>query len=278
MEQPVVIIDADRADSGYWKDVWRYRGLFSFLAWRDLLVRYKQTYIGVAWALIRPLITIVAFSFFRWLMNRSVNMEDAILAVTVAAIPWQLFSASLSESSMSLVSNANLITKVYFPRVIVPLSTMIVSVVDFVISLIILAGLMIWAGVIPSLGILMIPVFMVLTLLAASGFGLFLSAVTVKYRDFRYVVPFVIQIGLFISPIAFSSDVVYGPQVPLIVQHLYSLNPMVAVIEGFRWAVLGDEFIVSNVHVMMSVGVTIIMLITGIWYFRKVESTFADVV
>lgn len=280
MDQPVVIIDAERADTGYWKDVWRYRGLFSFLAWRDLLVRYKQTYIGLAWALIRPLLTIVVFSFFRWLMNRTMNPEDVILGVAVATIPWQLFASSLGESSGSLVSNANLITKVYFPRVIVPLSTVIVCIVDFLVSLIILAGLMIWFGHAPTWNIVFLPLFFLLTILASVGIGLFLAALNVKFRDFRYVVPFIIQLGLFISPIAFSSadDVYRNEDIPEILKALYSLNPMVAVIDGFRWSILGTEFVANQAYLMMSLGVTVLMLIIGIWYFRRVESTFADVV
>lgn len=278
MEKQVVVIDAAHSDSGYWKDVWRYRGLFSFLAWRDLLVRYKQTFIGVAWAVIRPLLTIVAFSFFRSLLHKQGSMEDDVLAVTVATIPWQLFSSALSESSNSLVANANLITKVYFPRVIVPLSTVIVCIVDFLISLVILAGIMIYYRHAPTWHIVYVPAFFLLAILASVGSGLFLAALNVKYRDFRYVVPFVIQLGLFASPLAFNSADVYKDSVPQFVQYIYSMNPMVAVIDGFRWAFLGTDFIVNQTGLMISLSVTLVMLIIGIWYFRRVESTFADIV
>ena len=278
MEQPLVIVDAERSDRGYWKDVWRYRGLFSFLAWRDLLVRYKQTFIGVAWALIRPLLTIVVFSFFRYLFNTTVSLEDCIILVSVATIPWQLFATALGESSGSLVANSSLLTKVYFPRIIVPLSTIIVCLVDFLFSLLILAGVMIYFGHVPSWNILFLPVFVLLALLAAIGTGLFLAALNVKYRDFRYVVPFIIQIGLFISPIAWSSTDVYKPEVPEVIQRVYSLNPMVAVIDGFRWCLLDTPFIVDQTGLFTSLGVTLFMLIIGVWYFRRVESTFADII
>lgn len=277
MEEQVVIIDAERSDSGYWKDVWRYRGLFTFLAWRDLLVRYKQTFIGVAWALIRPLLSIVVFSFFRSFIHAG-TMEENLMVVTAAIIPWQLFASSLNESSNSLVSNANLITKVYFPRVIVPMSTIIVCIVDFLISLVILAGIMIWYGQPPTWNILFLPLFFILAILASLGTGLFLAALNVKYRDFRYVVPFIVQLGLFISPIAINSSDVYNDKVPEIIQGLYSLNPMVAVIDGFRWSILGTDFIVNQTGLVISLGITVLMLFVGIWYFRRVESTFADIV
>jgi len=279
MEQPLIIVDAERSDRGYWKDVWRYRGLFTFLAWRDLLVRYKQTFIGVAWAVIRPLLTIVVFSFFRYLMNSSTPIEDCIMIVSVATIPWQLFASALGESSNSLVANSSLLTKVYFPRVIVPLSTIIVCIVDFLLSLLILAGVMIYFGHVPSWHALYLPVFMLLALLASIGTGLFLAALNVKYRDFRYVVPFIIQLGLFISPIAISSaDVYASTKVPDILKGLYSLNPMVAVIDGFRWCLLDTPFVVNQTGLILSLGVTLLMLILGTWYFRRVESTFADIV
>jgi lipopolysaccharide transport system permease protein len=279
MEQPLIIVDADRGDKGYWKDVWRYRGLFSFLAWRDLLVRYKQTFIGVAWALVRPLLTIVVFSFFRYLMDTTISLEECILAVSVATIPWQLFAAALGESSGSLVSNSSLLTKVYFPRVIVPLSTIIVCIVDFLLSLLILAGVMLYFGHAPSWNILVLPLFVLLALLAATGTGLFLAALNVRYRDFRYVVPIIIQLGTFISPIAISSADVYASEkVPEVLKGLYSLNPMVAVIDGFRWCLLDAPFVVNQTGLFLSLGMTVIMLIIGVWYFRRVESTFADVI
>lgn len=277
MSRPKTIIDADHAASGYWRDLWAYRGLFHFLAWRDLLVRYKQTVIGVAWAVIRPVLTIVVFSFFRTLMDKTVSVEDAVLGVAVATIPWQLFSSSLSEASNSLVTNANLITKVYFPRLIVPISTMIVCIVDFLISLVILAGLLIYFGHAPTWNLVFLPVFFLLALFASIGTGLFLAALNVKYRDFRYVVPFLIQLGLFVSPIAFTSQDVYT-EAPPVLQGLYSLNPMVAVIDGFRWSILGTPFVANEKGLIASLCVTLIMLIIGVWYFRKTEKGFADII
>lgn len=279
MTRQKTIIDADHGTTGYWKDLWAYRGLFQFLAWRDLLVRYKQTVIGVAWAVIRPLLTIVVFSFFRTFLNSTLTPGDAVLGVAVATIPWQLFSSALNESSNSLISNANLITKVYFPRMIVPISTIIVCVVDFLISMVIVAGIMIYYGHCPDWHIVFLPAFVLLAILAAIGSGLFLAALNVKYRDFRYVVPFVIQLGLFVSPIAMdSADVYSSDRIPALAKALYSLNPMVAVIDGFRWCLLGKEFIVNQTGLIMSLGVTVVMLFVGVWYFRKMERGFADVI
>lgn len=279
MSRPKTIIDANHVSGGYWKDLWAYRGLFRFLAWRDLLVRYKQTVIGVAWAVIRPLLTIVVFSFFRTFLDSSVSPEEAVLGVAVATIPWTLFSSSLNESSNSLISNSNLITKVYFPRMIVPLSTIIVCVVDFLISLVILAGLMLYFGHAPTWNIIFMPLFFLLAILASVGLGLFLAALNVRYRDFRYVVPFIIQLGLFVSPIAISSAEIYSSaKLPSIVKGLYSLNPMVAVIDGFRWSLLGTPFVSNQIGLCISLGVTVLMLIIGVRYFRKTERGFADII
>lgn len=279
MARPKTIIDADHESSGYWRDLWAYRGLFRFLAWRDLLVRYKQTVIGVAWAVIRPLLTIVVFSFFRTFFDANITLEDAVLGVAVATIPWTLFSTSLNEASNSLIANSNLISKVYFPRMIVPLSTIIVCIVDFLISLVILAGLMIYFGHAPTWNILLMPLFLLLAVIASMGMGLFLSALNVKYRDFRYIVPFIIQLGMFISPIALKSSEIYNdPDIPRVVRGLYSLNPMVAVIDGFRWCVLGDPFVTNEKGLIISLAVTVVMLFVGVWYFRKTERGFADVI
>lgn len=279
MQRPKTIIDADHAASGYWRDLWAFRGLFTFLAWRDLLVRYKQTVIGIAWAVIRPLLTIVVFSFFRTFFDGSISMEDAVLGVAVATIPWTLFSSSLNESSNSLISNANLITKVYFPRMIIPMSTIIVCIVDFLVSLVILAGLMIYFGHVPAWHVVFVPVFFLLAIVASMGLGLFLAALNVKYRDFRYVVPFIIQLGLFISPIAFKSSEIYSNEdLPRIVKGIYSLNPMVSVIDGFRWSILGEPFVTSAIGLSISLGVTVLMLVIGISYFRKTERGFADII
>jgi lipopolysaccharide transport system permease protein len=279
MGRPKTIIDADHAESGYWRDLWEYRGLFSFLAWRDLLVRYKQTVIGVAWAVVRPLLTIVVFSFFRAFLSDDVNINAAIVSVAVATIPWQLFSSSLSESSSSLIANSNLITKVYFPRIIIPVSTIMVCLADFLISLLILAGLMIWFGHVPGPEVFLLPLFVSLAVFASLGLGLFLAALNVKYRDFRYVVPFVIQLGLFVSPIAINSSEIYGSSsIPDLVKGLYSLNPMVAVIDGFRYCLLGTNWIVNPTGLLISLSSSFVLLIIGVWYFRKTERGFADII
>lgn len=279
MGRPKTIIDANHTESGYWRDLWEYRGLFSFLAWRDLLVRYKQTVIGIAWAVIRPLLTIVVFSFFRAFLSEDVNVNAAIISVTVATIPWQLFASSLSESSSSLIANSNLITKVYFPRIIIPVSTIMVCLADFAISLVILASLMIYFGEVPGTEVFFLPLFVLLTLFASLGLGLFLAALNVKYRDFRYVVPFVVQLGLFVSPIAINSGEIYGSAtIPDFVKGLYSLNPMVAVIDGFRFCLLGTQWIVNPTGLMISLSSSVVLLIIGIWYFRKTERGFADII
>ncbi len=273
------IIEATGNGSGYWKDLWNYRGLFRFLAWRDLLVRYKQTVIGIAWAVIRPLLTIGVFTFFGAMFDTDTGITPRVLLVTAATLPWTLFSSALSEASNSLIANSNLVTKVYFPRLIVPLSSIIVCLVDFLIAFVILIALMFYYGAMPGPEIFALPAFLLLALLSATGGGLLLSALNVKYRDFRYVVPFIVQLGLFVSPIAFSSaDVYSSDKIPEVLKWLYSLNPMVAVIDGFRWSLFGEAFQVNWNGLLISCGVTALLLISGIWYFRKVERNFADVI
>lgn len=277
MERTRVIIDAERTGRGYLRDLWLFRGLFYFLAWRDILVRYKQTFIGVAWALIRPAIIIVAFSFFGSIYQTDTHGVPRILLVAVATIPWQLFSSSLSDAGSSLVANTNLITKVYFPRLIIPLSSVIVCLVDFLLSMVVLFGLMLYLGHMPGWQIAALPLFVLLALVCASGIGIFLSAMNVRYRDFRYVLPFIIQLGVFVSPIAFSSvDVYQSERVDEWVKLIYSMNPMVAVIEGFRWSILGNEFVVESKYILLSVGIACISLIGGILYFRSSEKSFSD--
>ena len=274
MHTKELIIEAGRTESQYWKDLWRYRELFYFLAWRDILVRYKQTVIGITWALIRPFLTMVVFTivFGQLAKLPSEGVPYAILVFS-AMLPWQFFSSALSECSNSLVSNANLISKVYFPRLIVPASAVIVSFVDFLVSGMIMLGLMAWYNFVPSWRILTLPVFILIAFAASMGVGLWLSALNVKYRDFRYVVPFLVQFGLYISPVGFSSSIV-----PQKWRLLYSLNPMVGVIDGFRWAILGSE---SNLYwsgFTLSLGLVALLFVSGIWYFRKTERTFADVI
>jgi lipopolysaccharide transport system permease protein len=269
-----LVIEAGRAEKQYWKDLWRYRELFYFLAWRDILVRYKQTAIGMAWALIRPFLTMVVFTvvFGNIAKLPSEGVPYPIL-VFAGMLPWQFFSTALSECSNSLISNANLISKVYFPRLIVPISAVIVSFVDFMVSGMILLGLMAWYTYIPTWRILTLPLFIGIAFAASIGVGLWLAALNVEYRDFRYIVPFIVQFGLYISPVGFSSNLV-AEQWRL----LYSLNPMVGVIDGFRWAILGGESKIYMPGFMLSVGLVVFLLITGIWYFRKTERTFADVI
>jgi lipopolysaccharide transport system permease protein len=269
-----LVIEAGRTERQYWKDLWRYRELFYFLAWRDILVRYKQTAIGMAWALIRPFLTMVVFTvvFGNIAKLPSQGVPYPIL-VFAAMLPWQFFSTALSECSNSLISNANLISKVYFPRLIVPISAVIVSFVDFMVSGMILLGLMAWYNFVPSWRILTLPLFIGIAFAASIGVGLWLAALNVEYRDFRYIVPFIVQFGLYISPVGFTSSLV-----PEQWRLLYSLNPMVGVIDGFRWAILGGESKLYLPGFMLSVGLVVFLLITGIWYFRKMERTFADVI
>jgi len=275
MESKELIIEAGRTESQYWRDLWKYRELFYFLAWRDILVRYKQTVIGMAWALIRPFLTMVVFTFvFQGVAKLpSVGNTPYPILVFAGLLPWQFFSGALSECSNSLIANANLLSKVYFPRLIVPTSAVIVSFVDFMISGIILLGLMAYYNFVPDWRILTLPLFILIAFAASIGAGLWLAALTVEYRDFRYIVPFIVQFGLYISPVGFTTS-----RIPEEWQLLYSLNPMVGVINGFRWAIIGGESEIYLPGFVLSVGLVVLMLASGIWYFRKMERTFADVV
>jgi lipopolysaccharide transport system permease protein len=270
-----LIIQAGRTESQYWRDLWKYRELFYFLAWRDILVRYKQTAIGIAWALIRPFLTMLVFTVVFGNLAKLPAPPGVPYPVMVFAgmLPWQFFSGALSECSNSLINNANLLSKVYFPRLIVPTSAVIVSFVDFMISGMILLGLMAWYNFVPDWRILTLPVFVAIAFAASMGVGLWLAALNVQYRDFRYVVPFLVQFGLYISPVGFSTNVV-----PQQWQLLYSLNPMVGVIDGFRWAILRGQSEIYLPGFVLSIGLVFMLLSTGIWYFRKVERTFADVI
>jgi len=269
-----LVIEPGRSKKNYWNDLWRFRELFFFLAWRDILVRYKQTAIGLAWSLIRPFLTMIVFTiiFGRLAKLPSEGVPYPIL-VYAAMLPWQFFSTSFSEASNSLISNSNMLTKIYFPRLIIPVSTVIVNFVDFLISFIILIGLMIWYHFVPSWSILFLPLFLGLAFLTAMGAGLFVAALNVKYRDFKYIVPFVIQFGLYISPVGFSSNVV-----PEKWRLLYSMNPMVGVIDGFRWSILRGNSHIYLPGMILSIGLIFFILIIGIWYFRKMEKTFADII
>lgn len=269
-----LIIEAGKTELHYWKDLWRYRELFYFLSWRDILVRYKQTVIGIAWSLIRPVLTMVVFTvvFGKLAKLPSEGVPYPIL-VYAAMLPWQFFANSLSESAMSLVGNANLISKVYFPRLVIPASAVIVSLVDFFISFAILIVLMVFYAFAPSPRMLLLPLFILLAFAASFGFGLWITSLNVKYRDFRYIVPFIVQFGLYVSPVGFSSTII-----PEKWRLLYSLNPMVGVIDGFRWAILGGTSHLYWPGFLLSVALVILVLASGIWYFRKTERTFADII
>lgn len=272
MHSRELIIEAGRTESQYWKDLWRYRELFYFLAWRDIIVRYKQTAIGIAWALIRPFLTMVVFTIvFGNLAKLPSEGVPYPILVFSAMLPWQFFASALTECSNSLISNANLISKVYFPRLIVPASAVIVSFVDFLISGMILLALMAWYNFVPNWRILTLPIFVMIAFAASMGAGLWLSALNVKYRDFRYIVPFIVQFGLYISPVGFSSNIV-----PQNWRLLYSINPMVGVIDGFRWAILKGDTTLYLPGFLLSLLLVTVFFVSGVWYFRKTERTFAD--
>jgi lipopolysaccharide transport system permease protein len=269
-----LVIEAGRTERHYWADLWRYRELLAFFAWRDILVRYKQTVIGVAWAVLRPVLTMAVFVlvFGKLAKLPSQGVPYPIL-VFAGLLPWQFFSTAFTEAGASLITNANMISKIYFPRLVIPFSAVIVAFVDFLISLVILAALMIWYRFAPSWHLLALPLLTLLTFAAALGSGLWVAALNVKYRDFRYIVPFVVQIGTYISPVGFSSAIV-----PEKWRLAYSLNPMVGVIDGFRWAIVGGSATVYLPSLILSVVLVGAMLISGTIYFRRTERTFADVI
>lgn len=273
-QQQTLVIEAGRSEHHYWSDLWRYRELFFFLAWRDILVRYKQTVIGFAWALLRPFLTMLVFTlvFGKLAKLPSEGVPYPIL-VFAALLPWQFFSNAFTEAGNSLIANANMISKVYFPRLVIPASAVIVSFVDFLISGVILVGLMFWYGFMPDWRMLTLPLFIFVAFAAAMGAGLWIAALNVKYRDFRYIIPFVVQFGLYVSPVGFSSTIV-----PEKWRLLYSLNPMVGVIDGFRWAILGGNTQLYWPGFLLSLVLVTLLLITGIFYFRKTERGFADLI
>lgn len=269
-----LIIEAGRTERHYWRDLWRYRELFYFLAWRDILVRYKQTVIGIAWALIRPLLTMLVFTIvFGKLAKLPSGGAPYPIMVFAAMLPWQFFATSFTEAGNSLIANANMISKVYFPRLVMPTSAVIVSFVDFLISFAILLALMLWYGFIPDVRIIMLPLFILLAFAVSMAGGLWIAALNVRYRDFRYIVPFIVQLGLYISPVGFTSSIV-----PDKWRLLYSINPMVGVIDGFRWAILGGEYQLYWPGFLLSVTLVGVILATGIVNFRKTEKSFADVI
>jgi lipopolysaccharide transport system permease protein len=270
---PELILEAGRSSRHYWADLWRYRELLGFLAWRDIKVRYKQTVLGVLWALIQPAVTLAVFTFiFGRLAGMPAGNVPYPLLVLAGLLPWQLFSAAFSNASGSLVANTHLISKVYFPRLIVPLSSVAVALIDFAVVLVLLATLCLWWQFVPDWRVVFLPLFVVLTLITAVGTGLWLTALTVKYRDFRFVVPFLLQVGLFLSPVGFSSTNLPNWRA------IYSLNPMVGAIDGFRWCLLRGEPALDPVNLGISVAMSAALLASGLWYFRRMERGFADII
>jgi lipopolysaccharide transport system permease protein len=268
-----VILEPGRADRNYWADLWRYRELFQVLAWRDIAIRYRQTAVGVAWAVIRPLLTMAIFTvlFGRLAKLPSDGGAPYPLMVFAGLLPWTFFATALADASNSLVSNSNLIGKVYFPRLIVPTATVVASFVDFAISLGIMACLMTWYRFAPDWRVLLLPGFALLAFIASLGPALWITAVNVRYRDFRYVIPFMVQFGLYVSPVGFSSAIV-----PQKWRLLYALNPMVGVIDGFRWCLLGGRGPLDLTSVSISVVVSAVLLALGLAQFRRLERSFAD--
>jgi len=267
-------VEAGRTGARYWRDLWQYRGLFYFLTWRDILVRYKQTLLGAGWALLRPVLTMVVFSVvFGGLASLPSGGVPYPILVYAALLPWQLFAGGLTECGTSVQKNSNLVSKIYFPRLIVPLSAVMVSLVDFLVASGVLAVMMVWYGVMPGLRVLLLPLFVLLALLCALGAGLWLAALNVKYRDVQMLIPFLVQVGLFASPVGYSSDIV-----PERWRFLYSLNPMVGVIDGFRWALgtaAGPPYWPS---MAIAAALALLLFAFGVWYFRRTERTFADVI
>ncbi|WP_415072018.1 ABC transporter permease [Hyphomicrobium sp.] len=271
----LLVLEAGRAERNYWSDLWHYRELFAILAWRDIAVRYKQTVIGAAWAVIRPLLTMIIFTVLFGKLAKLPSDGNVPYPILVFAgmLPWFLFSSILSEASNSLISSAHVISKVYFPRMIVPASAGVVALVDFLANLAILVGLMAWYGYLPNWHVVFLPLFIVLAVLASLGPALLITALNVKYRDMRYIIPFVIQFGLYVSPVGFSSEVV-----PESMRIWFSLNPVVGVIDGFRWSLLGDASRLYIPGFAASLSTTALMLWIGVRYFRGTERTFADLV
>jgi lipopolysaccharide transport system permease protein len=272
----VLVLEAGRAERHYWRDLWRYRELLYFLAWRDVKVRYKQAALGTAWALIQPVVTMVLFTFvfgkLAHMPSGSLPPEAYPLLVMAGLLPWQLFSAALSGSSNSLVSNAHLISKVYFPRLVVPLASLGVALIDFTIVLGLYAIVAAWFGMLPTWRIIFLPLFILPALVIALGAGLWLTALTVKYRDFRFIVPFLLQVGVFATPVGYRADNLPNWR------QLLALNPLTGVIDGFRWCLLNGDFTLDATTIVMSLTVAAVLLLTGIWYFRATERTFADVI
>ncbi|MGO8763541.1 MAG: ABC transporter permease [Limisphaerales bacterium] len=272
-----LILEPGRATKNYWRDLFHYRELFLILAWRDVTVRYKQTTAGAAWALIQPLMSIIIMTVIFGKLAGLHSQAPYAIMVCAGMLPWTFFSNSLSMASQSVVNNANLISKIYFPRLIVPTSSVVVSLVDFLVACTILAVLMVWYHFWPTWRLLALPGLMALAIAAALGAGFILTALTVRYRDFRIIVPFIVQFGIYACGVPFSSDLV-REKLGERWFFLYSLNPMVGVVDGFRWAVLGGSADIYWPSFALSIGLTMVLLYTGICYFRKTERAFADII
>ena len=269
-----LIISAQTEEKNYWRDLWGYRELLYFLAWKDILVRYKQTTVGIAWAFLRPAVTIAIFTIISYkVAGATTGSVPTVLLVSAGTLIWSLFATAFADAGNSLVGNSSLISKIYFPRLLVPASTLAVSFVDFSISLAILAVLMIWHQYVPDLRVLAMPLFVLLALTASLGAGLWMAALTVKYRDFRFIAPFIVQIGFFASPIFYRSDKFHG-----IERLVYSLNPIVGAIDGFRWAVFRGAIPLYWPGLVISATTSILLLVTAILYFRRTEKSFADMI
>ena len=273
--EQVLILEPNRIEKQYWKDLWRYRELFAILAWRDVAVRYKQTAFGVAWALIRPFLSMVVFTVIFGNLAGLPTDGDAPYAIMVfaAMLPWQFFASALGSVSGSLMNGVGLFSKVYFPRLIAPAASVITCLVDFALSFIILAILMIWYRYWPTWRLLTLPFWLLVVFCFSMGLGLLISTLMIRYRDLGFVVPFFVQIGQYISPVAYSTSIV-----PAKWQFIYGLNPMVGVIEGFRWAILGKSATVNSLSISLSLLMVVVLIVTGVLRFRAVEKTFVDVI
>jgi lipopolysaccharide transport system permease protein len=272
--RPVVVISARQPASYYWAEVWRFRELLGLLAWRDVLVRYKQTVFGIGWAVIRPFVTMIVFTvIFGRLAGLPSQEVPYPLLVLSGVLAWQFFATTFADASNSLVGNANMIAKVYFPRVIVPMSAVVGGMVDFVITLGLFGALALWYGWMPDWRLFFLPAYVALLFLFVFAASLWFSALNVTYRDFRYVVPFIIQLGAYVSPVGFSTTVV-----PEGWRLLYSINPMVAIIDGFRWSLLRGSSQPDLAGLALSVLVCVLLLVTGLLFFKRQERGFADVI
>lgn len=271
MLNEVLIIEKNHTNKQYWQEIWRFRELCYVLSWRDVKVRYKQTMIGAAWGIFRPLLTTLIFAFiFTRIASLNASLtEPYFLMIFTGMLPWQFFSATLSEVSSSLIDNEKLITKVYFPRLIIPLSTILTGLADFAVSFLVLIFLLFWYQIVPPLSFLLLPVFIILAIINIIGLGLLLASLNIRFRDFRYVIPFFIQFGLFITPVAFKTAAI-----PEAYKYLFALNPMLSVIDGFRWCILGHSLDIGTLCCSVTSG--FVFLYLGVRYFRKTEQTFAD--